>query len=74
MLGAMPRYFITVVYMDRAEITDSKGTRFKDSTTAVEVARKVIDDLRAARHPDDPKPTIVVRNEAREVIYRYPSN
>jgi hypothetical protein len=70
----MPRYFITVVYTDRGEITDPKGTQFKDDTAVIEAARRVIDDLRAARRPDDPKPTVVVRNEAGEVIYRFPSN
>ncbi len=70
----MPRYFISVVYTDRAEIRDPRGTRFKDDAAAVEVARKVIDDLLAACQPDDPKPTIVVKNEAGEVVYRYPSN
>jgi hypothetical protein len=48
----MPHYFITVVYSDRAEILDSKGTLFKNDPAAVKVARAVIDDLYAARQPE----------------------
>jgi hypothetical protein len=63
-----------VVYSDRAEIRDSKGTLFKNDVAAVKVARAVIDDLHAARQPEDTRPTIVVTNEASEVVYRFPSN
>ena len=34
----------------------------------------LIDELLVEREPEDPSPTIIVKNEADEIIYRYPSN
>jgi len=64
----MPRYFFTVVYSDQAEIRDRKGTRLQDDATAIEVARMLLNDLRADRRPEDPEPTIIVKNDAGEVV------
>ena len=41
---------------------------------AIEAARKVIDEFLGRARPEDPNPTIIVKNEADEVIYRFPSN
>ena len=41
---------------------------------AIMAARNAIDALLAELGPEDPKPTMVVKNEAGEIIYRYPSN
>ncbi len=70
----MPRYFFTVVYSDRTELRDSKGTRLQNDAAAIEVARRVFNDFCADRGPANPNPTIIVKNESGEVVYRYPSN
>ena len=41
---------------------------------AIGAARTIIDELLAERGPEDPNPTIVVKNEVGEVIYRFPGN
>jgi hypothetical protein len=69
----MPRYFFLLAYPDQ-EIGDPHGVIAPSDETAIEAARKVIDELLAERGPEDPNPTIVVKNEAGEVIYRLPSN
>jgi hypothetical protein len=43
-------------------------------TAAVEYARRIINDLREERRPEEPEPSIAVKNAAGEVIYRFPSN
>jgi hypothetical protein len=69
----MPRYFFILAYPDQ-EIGNPRGVIVPSDEAAIEAARKVIDELLAERGPDDPNPTIVVKNEADEIIYRYPSN
>ena len=69
----MPRYFFILVYPDQ-EIGDPHGVTAPSDEAAIGAARKVIDELLAERGPEDPNPTIVVKNEAGEIIYRYPSN
>jgi len=49
-------------------------TPLRDDATAIEVARKVFDEFRANLRPEDPQPTIVVKNEAGEVVYRFAAN
>jgi hypothetical protein len=56
------------------DIGDPQGLIAPSGETAIEAARKVIDELLAERGPEDPNPTIIVKNEADEIIYRYPSN
>jgi len=70
----MPRYLLTVVYSDRTEVRDSQGTRLQNDAAAIDVASRVFNDFCADRGPADPNPTIIVKNEASEVVYRYPSN
>jgi hypothetical protein len=70
----MQRYFFTVVYSDRTEVRDLQGTRLQNDAAAIHVARRVFNDFCADRGPEDPNPTIIVKNEAGEVVYRYPSN
>lgn len=48
MLGAMPRYFFTVIHSDQEELWDRKGTQVRDDATAIEVAR----DALAGRDPE----------------------
>ena len=74
MLGAMPRYFFTVIYSDQEELWDRKGTPLRDNATAIEVARRVFDDFQVNLRPEDPQPTIIVKSEAGEIVYRYPTN
>ena len=71
--AAMPRYFFTVTYPDQ-EIEDPDGTLLPSEIGAIEYARRVIDSLREDQKPENLWPTIVVKNEAGEVIYRFPSN
>jgi len=59
---------------DRPLVKDDLFGIAATDETAIEAARKVIDELLAERGPEDPNPTIVVKNEADEVIYRFPGN
>ena len=70
----MPRYFFTVIHSDQEELWDRKGTPLRDDATAIEVARKVFDEFRAKRRPEDPLPIVIVKNVAGEVVYRFPAN
>ena len=58
------------------EIGDPHGVIAPSDETAIEAARKVIDELLAdcANRRIQTRPLIVVKNEADEIIYRYPSN
>ncbi len=69
----MPRYFFILAYAHR-ELSDPKGLILPSDEAAIAAARKVIDELRAEQEPQDPNPTIVVKNAAGEIVYRYPSN
>ena len=68
---AMPRYFFVVTYH---QIDDPDGTLLPADTAAIEYARKIINDLREERRPEEPKPSIAVKNAAGEVVYRFSSN
>jgi hypothetical protein len=69
----MPRYFFTVTYPDQ-EIDDPKGTLLLTDNAAIEFARRVIADPREDQEPENHGPTMVVENEAGEIVYRFPSN
>ena len=66
MIGRMPRYFFELAYPDRT-ISDPRGTVVPSDEAAIAAARNVIDALLAEREPEDPNPTIVVKNEAGEI-------
>ena len=70
---AMPRYFFVVTYADH-QVDDPDGTLLPADAAANEYARRIINDLREERRPEDPEPSIAVKNAAGEVIYRFPSN
>ncbi len=70
----MPRYFFTVVYSDRTELRDSEGTRLQNDAAAIDIARRVFNDFYAEYRPRVPNPTVIVKNEVGEVVYRYPTN
>jgi hypothetical protein len=69
----MPRYFFTVTYPDQ-EIDDTEGTLLSSDNAAIEYARRVIDSLREDQKPENSGPTIVVKNVAGDIIYRFPGN
>jgi hypothetical protein len=69
----MPRYFFILAYSDQ-EVGDPSGVSAPDDDAAITAARNAMDALRAELGPEDPHPTIVVKNEAGDTIYRYPSN
>jgi hypothetical protein len=56
-----------VIYSDQEEIWDRKGTPLRDDARAIEVARRVFNDFRTDRGPEDPNPTIIVKNEAGDI-------
>jgi hypothetical protein len=64
----MPRYFLFVTYSDQRVIGDPGGRLLRDDVGAIEVARRVIDDLPEEHLSGEPAPSIVVINEAGEVI------
>jgi Domain of unknown function (DUF6894) len=70
----MPRYFFTAIYSNQAKILERKGTLVRDDATAIKVARKVFDDFRRDRRPEEPEVTIIVKNDEDEIIYRFPAN
>jgi uncharacterized protein DUF6894 len=74
MIGRMPRYFFIMTFSDQREIDDPEGTRLPDDDAAIQYARRLIDDLNEDQLPGEPEPTIIVKNEAGEVVYRFPSN
>ena len=69
----MPRYFFILVYPDRI-IGDPRGTVLSSDEVAIGAARTIIDDLLEDSGPEQPRPIIMVRNEAGEIIYQFPSN
>ena len=69
----MPRYFFIVVYPDRA-INDPRGTVLPSDEAAVGAARTIIDGLVEGSGPGQPRQLIMVRNEAGEIVYQFPSN
>jgi hypothetical protein len=69
----MPRYFFTLVYPDRI-ISDPRGTVLPSEETAVGAARPIIDDLLEDCGPGESRAIIMVRNEAGEIVYQFPSN
>ena len=69
----MPRYFFILVYPDRI-IGDDRGTVVPSDEIAIGTAREIIDELLEDSGPGQPRPIIMVRNEAGEIIYQFPSN
>ena len=67
----MPRYFFILVYPDRV-IGDPRGTVLPDDEAAIGAARTIIDDLLEYRGTGQPRPIIMVRNEAGEIVYQFP--
>jgi Domain of unknown function (DUF6894) len=45
-----------------------------DDDAAIQYARGIIDDLNEDQLPGEPGATIIVKNEAGEVVYRFPSS
>jgi hypothetical protein len=66
----MPRYFFSVVYPDLTELADSRGTLLQNDAAAIRIAARVFNDFSADRG----NPIVIVKNEAGEVVYRYPTN
>ncbi len=66
----MPRYFFSVVYPDLTELADSRGTLLQNDAAAIRIAARVFNDFCADRG----NPIVIVKNEAGEVVYRYPTN
>jgi hypothetical protein len=60
--------------LDQREIGDPEGTRLPDDDAAIQYARGIIDDLNEDQLPGEPGATIIVKNEAGEVVYRFPSS
>ena len=69
----MPRYFSILVYPDRV-IGDPRGTVLPSDEVAVGTALTIMDDLLDIAGPRQPRPIIMVRNEAGEIVYQFPSN
>jgi hypothetical protein len=69
----MPRYFFILAYSDQ-EMGDPTAVMASGDDAAINAARNAIDALLAELGPEDPSPTMVVKNEAGEIIYRFPSN
>ena len=69
----MPRYFFILVYPDRI-ISDPRGTVLPSDEAAIGAARPIIDDLLEDCGPGRPRPLTMVRNEAGEIVYQFPSN
>ena len=70
----MPRYYFIVAYPGQEAIDDPIGAMLPGDTAAIESARRILDDPREGRPPEEPEPTIIVKNVAGEIVYRFPSN
>jgi hypothetical protein len=70
----MPRYFFIVAYPNEREISELDGVPLLNDTAAIKYAHAVIDALRRNSLPREPKPRIVVKNVAGEVVFRFPTN
>ena len=57
-----------------APVCQREGVALPSDTAAIEYARRIIDNLRKDRRPEDPEATIVVKNTVGDVIYRFPGN
>ena len=66
-------FFPSCAYPNRV-IGDPRGTVLPSDEVAVGTARTIIDDLLEDSGPGQPRPLVMVRNEAGEVVYRFPSN
>ena len=69
----MPRYLFILVYPDKV-IGDPRGTVVPSDEAAIGAAREIIDELLENCGPGEPRPIIIVRNVAGEIIYQFPSN
>jgi hypothetical protein len=69
----MPRYFFILVYPDKI-LSDPQGMVLPSDEAAIAVARPIIDGLLEDSGPGQPRPIIMVRNKAGEVVYQFPSN
>ena len=67
----MPRYFFVVTYADH-QIDDPDGTLLPADTAAIEYARRIINDLREERRPEEPRPSIAVKNAAGDSFIVFP--
>jgi hypothetical protein len=67
------RYFFILAYSDQ-EIDNPSGVMAPGDDAAITAARNVMDALLEGFGPEGPNPTIVVKNDAGEIIYRHPSN
>ena len=45
-----------------------------NDAAGIEYGRRIIDDLRKDHRPEDAEPSIVVKNTAGDVVYRFPGN
>jgi hypothetical protein len=68
---AVPRYFFVIASAGH-EMDDRTEALLPNDNAAIEYARRIIDDLRE-EHPDDVL-SIIVKNAADEVVYRFPGN
>jgi hypothetical protein len=55
-------------------IGNPRGTVLPSDELAIGTARTIIDDLLEDSGPEQPRPIVMVRNEAGEIIYQFPSN
>ena len=70
----MPRYFFTVIYSDLTALGDLRGTQLRNDAAAIDIARRVFNDFCAEYRPGVPNPTVIAKNVAGEVVFRYPTN
>jgi hypothetical protein len=63
----MPRYFFILVYPNRV-IGDPRGTVVPSDEAAIGAAREIIDELLEGSGPGEPRPIIMLRNEAGEKL------
>jgi len=59
---------------DGGAIGDPRGTVLPSDEAAIGAARTIIDDLLEDSRSGQPRPLIMVRNEAGEIVYQFPSN
>ena len=69
----MPRYFFILAYPNRV-MGDPRGTVLPSDQAAIGAPSTIIDDLLEDTGAGQARPIIMVRNEAGEIVYQFPSN
>jgi hypothetical protein len=67
----MPRYFFVVQYPD-GTLADADGTDLPTDSAALELAQRIIRDLKNGGDHDEPGLTLIVKDETERIVFSLP--